>query len=224
MSILVPHALDARRSNELADAIEACIDPVIVLEGRGDVFCRGMDFTATASESTDDGVAAFARCIRAIRTAGKPVIAAVDGIALGGGVGIAAAADLLLATPRATFGLPEVLFGLVPGVVMPILLERLRPQQARLFALSARSRSAGEAERLGLVDAVVSDLAAAIRRSTRELSRARPAAVAALKRLTLDAAAVERGAAHTSRLLRSPAVLAAVQTFTETEELPWLAE
>jgi enoyl-CoA hydratase/carnithine racemase len=224
MSIIVPHALDLRRSNELADAIEACTEPVIVLEGRGDAFCRGMDFAASAAESTDDGVAAFARCIRALRTAGKPVIAAVDGIALGGGVGIAAAADLLLATPRATFGLPEVLFGLVPGVVMPILLERMRPQKARLFALSAGSRTAEEAERFGLVDAVVSDLATAIRSASRELSRARPAAVAVLKRMTLDAAAVERGAAQTSRLLRSPIVLAAMQTFTDTEELPWLAE
>ena len=103
------------------------------------------------------GVEAFARLVQAIRTIGKPVVAVVAGIALGGGVGIAAAADVVIASTRAAFGLPEALFGLVPGVVMPILLERMTPQKARWLALTGHTRSASEAQQLGLVDLVVSD-------------------------------------------------------------------
>jgi enoyl-CoA hydratase/carnithine racemase len=162
------------------------------------------------------GVEAFARALRAIRTASRPVIAVVEGAALGGGVGIAAAADLVLATARATFGLPEALFGLVPGVVMPFLLERVPAQKARLFALTGHARTAGEALALGLVDLIAPEdrLEAAVRHATKQLARAESGAVSSLKR-GVDDAAIARGVAETTRLLAAPEVERNVRAFLD---------
>jgi enoyl-CoA hydratase/carnithine racemase len=218
LMIHVPEALDAERAHRLADAVEASDDPVIVLIGGPDTFCRGMDFAALVADepAIRIGVEAFARAVRAIRTASRPVIAVVEGAALGGGVGIAAAADLVLATSHATFGLPEALFGLVPGVVMPVLLERMVPQKARWLALTGHARSAAEALELGLIDAMVAEdrLEAAVRHATRQLSRAGSGAVGSLKR-AFDDVAIARGVAETTRLLCTPEVGLAVRAFLD---------
>ena len=216
--IRVPESLDAARAHRLADAVEASGDPVIVLVGGPETFCRGMDLAALVADedAIRTGVEAFARAVRAIRTSGRPVIAVVEGAALGGGVGIAAAADMVLATSHATFGLPEAVFGLVPGVVMPILLERMLPQKARWLALTGHARSAAEALGLGLVDAIVAEdrLEVAVRHAIRQLSRAGSSAVGSLKR-SFDDAAIARGVAETTRLLCTPEVGLAVRAFLD---------
>ena len=218
--IRVPETLDAERADRLADAVAACGDPVVVLAGGPDTFCRGMDLAALVAGERDlrAGVEAFARALRAIRVSSRPVIAVVEGAALGGGVGIAAAADVVLATSHATFGLPEALFGLVPGVVMPFLLERVPAQKARLLALTGHARSAGEALALGLVDTIVPEdrLEAAVRHATKQLARSAANAVGALKR-SVDDAAITRGVDETTRLLSAPAVGVAVRAFIDGE-------
>ena len=220
--IRVPESLDRTRAQQLVDAILASSDPVIVLDGAQDTFCRGMDFTALVSDEAAirSGVEAFAGVLRAIRTIGKPVVAVVAGCALGGGVGIAAAADVVIAGPRATFGLPEALFGLVPGVVMPILEARMTPQKARWLALTGHARSASEARELGLVDVVAPDdqLTIAVARAVKQLARARSSAVASLKHV--DETALGRGVRETTRLLGSPDVRTAVRAFLDEEWLP----
>jgi len=234
--IRVPETLDADRANRLADAVEVCDAAVIVLEGHPETFCRGMDFTALIGASDDRaiglGIAAFARCVRAIRAAEMPVIAVVDGAALGGGVGIAAASDYVIATQRSTFGLPEALFGLVPGIVLPVLRDRMTVQQARTLAMGPHARGVAEAQRLGLVDLAVAEPErdAAVRRIIKELSRATRGAVKALRRLAAETAslatdaAITRGAELTGGLLRSPSVIAALRSYVEGEEAPWLSE
>src|SRR4051812_27966939 len=147
--IRVPRALEPAGLVELGRALLAASRDdairVLLLEGAEGVFCRGLD-AAVALETR--GVAeearaahAFASCLRALRFGGKPTIAAVDGEALGGGVGLVAACDLVLATERATFALPELLFGLLPATILPLLHERMPPQKARLLALRGRSHS-----------------------------------------------------------------------------------
>jgi enoyl-CoA hydratase/carnithine racemase len=223
----------------LADAIAAACATdasVLVLEGADGTFCRGMDLETLVADGTaadragvDAGVQAFGRVLKGLHAANRPVIAAVDGVVLGGGVGIAAAADLVVATRRSTFALPEALFGLIPAVVFPALLQRMAPQRARLMVLRARTHSAEEACDWGLVDVVVDDedRESAIRRATRELSRVRPQAVADLKRFSADLAqlnfdaAIARGCAETSFTLGRPDVLAAVRAYVHEGELPW---
>src|SRR5919106_1480067 len=142
--IEVPPALDARSTEGLAAGIErAAAEPlgVIVLAGGDGTFCRGIDFMALLA-AEDAGaledecarsVEAFVHCVWLLRSCGRPVVAAVDGETLGGGVGLVAACDLVVATERSTFGMPEMLFGLIPAITLPVLLERMTPQKARRY-------------------------------------------------------------------------------------------
>ena len=237
--IEVPPALDARSMAALADHIErAAAEPrgVIVLTGGDGLFCRGIDFTAllaaddagTLEDECARSVDAYVRCAWLLRSCGTPVIAAVDGETLGGGVGLVAACDLVIATERATFGMPEVLFGLIPAIAFPLLLERMSPQKARLLAMTARSYGAAEAQGFGLVDVVTSGetFQKTLREQVRVLGRTSPDAVSALKRLGAaedGRAKLERGAEMTRTFLQSAHVAKAIREFMAGGALPWAA-
>jgi len=237
--IQVPPALDARSASRLAaDIEEAAAQPrgVIVLVGGDGAFCRGIDL-ATLLAADDAGtlddecagtVDAFVRCLTRLRACDKPVIAAVAGETLGGGVGLVAAADLVVATERSTFGLPETLFGLIPSIVLPVLRDRMTIQKARLMAMTAQAYAAADAHAMGLVDVVTSEdtLVATVRAHARALARTSPEAVAALKRLCVDGdrhAALARAGELTRQLLQSRQVGRAIREFMDGGRLPWEA-
>jgi enoyl-CoA hydratase/carnithine racemase len=160
---------------------------LVTLEGGGDAFCEGLDLRAIVTNDVDvtRAPARFDALLRAIAAARAPVIALVRGPARGGGVGIAAAADLVLATPAAEFGLPETLFGFVPAIVFPVLARRVGVARARWLAMGGHTISAVEAYRLGLVDEVADDLEAALARQTRRFARLDPRAVAHVKAMSV---------------------------------------
>jgi enoyl-CoA hydratase/carnithine racemase len=144
-------------------------------------------------------------------------------------VGLAAACDLVVATARSTFGLPEALFGLIPAITLPVLLERMTPQKARLITMTGGSYGAAEAQALGLVDVVTAAeaLEATVRAHARSLARASPEAVGALKRFCADLmlpegrAPLERGGELTRTLLRQEHVGQAIREFMAGGRLPW---
>lgn len=218
-----------------AAAAEGSPCRALVLEGADGRFCRGMDLDALGerpAEHAGAGVEQYASCLRALRDCPRPLIALVDGDVAAGGVGLAAVADVLVATRRSTFALPEVVLGLVPAMVFPVLCERMAPQRARRLALLGQALAADEAQRLGLVDEVVADaeaLEGALTRLARQLLRVQPAAVARLKRLARDVAArpfdegLAAGAACTAALLAEPGTVAQVRAFLDGEPLPWFA-
>ena len=159
---------------------------LVTLDGDVDAFCAGLDLDEIVRHDGDavHGLERYGALLTAIGSTPRPVVALVDGPAIGGGVGIAAAADLVLATNEATFGLPETLFGLVPAVVFPVLARRVGPANARRLAMGAATISADEAWRLGLVDEIVADLDAAVARFAQRLQRLDQRAVAAVKSLS----------------------------------------
>lgn len=213
---------------------------VIVLVGSAESFCRGLDLhallTDRSQEPEDDtarltaATAGFARLLQDIRFAPRPVIAAVEGCAIGGGVGLVAACDIVLATQAATFALPELLLGLLPATILPLLLERMPAQKVRRLALLAESCPAAEARDLGLVDQVVpaDGLERALRRTIRALLRLDPSAVGTLKQYSAEvtreglAEALQRGAAMTANSLGDPAGKARIRAFLD-EGVPWAA-
>jgi len=242
--IVIPKAIAPEAVIQLAHDIDYAIaddaTTHVVIEGRDGVFCEGLDFAALAfarregakSENFEaeirEAVEAFAHCLTALRFSRKPTMALVDGPARGGGVGIAAACDVLIAAETGAFALPEVLFGLLPAVVLPFLLDRIPMQKIRLWALTGQSRTAQEAMAIGLVDEVVPlvELEKASRRWLRSLSRSETNAATALKYFTAEAAlnrdaALKHGIELTTRALHDEAVLAAVRRFVETEIPPW---
>lgn len=199
---------------------------VIVLRGGAQTFCRGMDLAAAGGTAApESGVTEFAACLERIRLGPKPVVALVGGAATAGGVGIAAAADLVLASPNSTFALTELLFGLLPAVILPFLAERIGPARARLWGLSTHEWSAAEAQAHGLVDVVAPtpDLERPLRAWVRRLARAHPDAAALWKLHTAEQRSMDprHGATVTIERLRDPFVLAGLRRFTDSGETPW---
>jgi enoyl-CoA hydratase/carnithine racemase len=180
--------LDAGRVSALRRVVDAR-PRVLVLEGTED-FCTGLDLGLGAGGGERDvaerlraGVEALAACLVAIDAASTVVVAAVRGRALGGGLGLAAVADVVIAEPSARFGLPEALLGLLPAAVFPFVARRVGVARARALFLTGATWSADEAQRAGLVDEVCDDLERGVARTTTRLLRADYEAVAAMKRL-----------------------------------------
>lgn len=165
----------------------------VVLTGAGKHFCTGasLDEIATSADLSPAERQAEADRLGALYSAvlrlPQLTVAAVHGAAYGGGAGLAATCDLVVAGPRASFQFSEVRLGFVPALIAVFLLRRL--PAARLFQLFADPRplTAEEAVRLGLADEVAEDpQARAVAWAEAVTARAAPSALAATKRLLLD--------------------------------------
>ncbi|MCA9715147.1 MAG: enoyl-CoA hydratase/isomerase family protein [Myxococcales bacterium] len=208
---------------------------VLVLESRAPgSFCAGMDLQGLSGAASDPGaaMAAYASCLRRLRALRGVVVAVVDGAAVGGGVGLAAAADIALASERASFALPELTWGLMPAMVLPVLRERMPVAAIRWLTLSGARLDAEDARARGLVDQLLPGdaeaVTGAVRRLLRGLLRVRPEAVANLKQFlrsieTKDLrGALAAGQQQTARDARDPQILGALRRFwDEGERLPW---
>lgn len=206
---------------DLEDARHAL---VVIVEG----CCRGMDLDVfAASKDPLADLRRFAQLIAMLRTIEAPTIARVHGPMIGGGLGILAACDVVIATREATFALPEALFGLLPGVVVPVLLERMSPHAVRLLALLGVAKSAAWAEREGLVDEITDDLDRSCGAWERALARADKKRIPELREWTSCARtlspmeALERGAERTARAGAEPRVKKGVRAFVEEGIAPW---
>ena len=158
------NAFDETMIGELAELFARLgSDPavrVIVLSGQGKAFSAGADlqWMKRASEATEAWNLAdarrFADMLWRIESCPKPTIARVHGVALGGGVGLACACDIALASDDARFAVSEVRFGILPSVIGPYLVNAVGKRHARRLALTARRIDAAEALQIGLVHAV----------------------------------------------------------------------
>jgi enoyl-CoA hydratase len=192
-------------------AAEVAADPdvaIVVVRGHGRSFCAGLDLDMFAAEGMSmDFYRHQERGFRLLETMDKTVIAAVHGHCLGGGVQLAAACDVRVASSNAVIGLPAVEEGLFPGMA-PYRLPRLigRGRAASLI-LTGRSVTAQEAERMGLIDHVADadDFDAQLARLVDEYARAPRAAAAASKRLMAlsDDARFEEALRTSEELLES---------------------
>lgn len=155
--------LSTETMGRLAEAIAAgASDPeirVIVITGAGDrAFSAGGDL---AGGFVDDPLAlheargAFAGLLLALRGAGKPTLARVNGHALAGGFGLAAACDIVIAVEEATFGTPEINVGLWPMMITAVLQRSMPARAALELMMTGRRIDAAEARDLGVVSRVV---------------------------------------------------------------------
>jgi isohexenylglutaconyl-CoA hydratase len=192
----------------------------LVLHGAGGHFCAGADFAGflalmqTAPGHAEDPIATYNRQFGAMleRLAALPVptIAVVTGVAMGGGCGLAAACDRVIATEDATFAMPEVTLGVAPAQIAPFVVRRAGARQARWLMLAGARLKAPAARDAGLADVVVpaGQLRDALADDLRLLAAAEPAALRATKRIvnrTLEAplgAALDAAAQEFAGLLR----------------------
>lgn len=180
-------ALDAA----FAELEQATDVRAIVLAGAGKHFSAGADVqwmqrASQASQAWNEADAQrFAAMLARIAHCAKPTIARVQGAALGGGAGLVAACDIVVAAQSAHFAVSEARFGILPAVIGPHLVNAIGARQAKRLALSAERIDAAEAQRLGLVHHCVdaADLDAKLREVCDDLLRAGPQAQREIKRL-----------------------------------------
>ena len=134
---------------------------VIVLAGEGRHFSAGADlqWMQRASMATEawnlEDARRFAGMLARIDRCAKPVVARIQGAALGGGVGLACACDVAVAADNASFSVSEARFGILPAVIGPYVTNAVGKRQARRLALTAARIGAAEAQAVGLVQQVV---------------------------------------------------------------------
>ena len=205
------NALSPEMVEELQVAVDAAAADAtlraVVLRGANGFFCAGGSMGSfqerLKTEQTQTGadpIAAhnrtFGYFLTALARLPKVLVAVVEGAAMGGGFGLACAADIVLARRDAKFALSETTLGLVPAQIAPFVVARIGQAQARRLALSGERIDGAEAERIGLVNFVADDTAALEARLLavlRGIARCAPGANAATKALFQECAEVELG-------------------------------
>ena len=155
------NALNCELCDELVSAIEDAIHDcgvgAILLEANGKSFCAGMDLTEAALGVTQETNALHERLFTIGARITKPLIAAVQGAALGGGTGLAANCHIVIAGPDTTFGLTEIRLGLWPFLVYRAVEAALGERRTLELALTGRNFEAEEAKEYGFVHEVTAD-------------------------------------------------------------------
>lgn len=194
-----PHVRNAFNEDLISELAEVVgnLDPqtqVVVLRGEGAVFCAGADLewmqksARFSKEDNERDAATLARLFEALDTTPAVVIGRLHGAALGGGVGLLACCDIVVASDDAKLGLTEVRLGLVPAVISPFVVAKIGASQARRYFVTGEMFGAAEARRMGLVHEVVpmSELDATVSKLAAAVAKNGPRAVVTAKRLVRD--------------------------------------
>jgi len=237
----VRNAFDAELIARLREAFTALSGDasvrVIVLEGEGKTFCGGADVNwmrGSLELSEDENVRdaeAMSDMYRAIDLCAKPVVARVHGAALGGGAGLCAVADAVVAEEDAVFGFTETKLGIIPAVISPFVLAKIGVSHARRLFLSGERFDAQRAQAIGLVHEVVhaDALDGTVDAIADELASAGPSAIAAAKALirTVRAASYEGSRAISARAIAKQRTgeegQEGLRAFLERRTAAWIA-
>jgi methylglutaconyl-CoA hydratase len=207
-----------RFSDEPADSLRA-----VVLAGEGPSFCAGADvnwmrasLNLTREENEQDAMV-MAEMFDAIDRCAAPVVARVQGAALGGGMGLCAVSDLVIAEAGARFGFTETRLGILPSVISPFVIAKIGETHARALFPGGRRFDATRALRIGLVHEVVEGEAAldgAVETAVKDLLAAGPTAARAAKAIIREV----RGLPHESTRWHTARRIAGQRTSAEGQE------
>jgi methylglutaconyl-CoA hydratase len=190
------NAFDAELINELRytfiDLEGESEARVVVLAGDGPSFCAGADvewqrssIDLDSEDNVEDALRLFHMLVE-VNACPPPLVARVHGHALGGGVGLIACADVVVAAPDTTFGFTEVRLGIAPAVISPFVVAKIGASAARRFFVTGERFDAQTALRIGLVHEVTDDLDAAVERVVGDILKSGPAATRAAKKLARE--------------------------------------
>lgn len=211
---------------------------VVVLDGEGKTFCGGADVNwmrgsleLSEAENVRDAEA-MSDMFRAIDRCPKPVIARVHGAALGGGAGLCAVADAVVANEEAIFGFTETKLGIIPAVISPFVLAKIGTSHARRLFLTGERFDAERARAIGLVHEVVHDdaLDGTVDAIAQEFDTAGPGAVVAAKALitAVDATSYDDSRALTALAIAKQRTTGegqeGLRAFLERRRAAWIAE
>jgi len=211
----------------------------VVLTGEGDYFCAGADIghmRDTANFSYEDNLQDarnLAAMFGAIEECPKPVVARIKGAAIGGGVGLVAAADIGVAEEGTVFAFTEVRLGISPATIAPFVLRKIGYSQTRALFLTGERFDAEKAREIGLVHEVAAegDLDSTVQEKVEGLLKGGPEALAATKALLRELRDAERGEEATEIMARRIAELRTGEegqeglgAFLEKREPAWREE
>jgi Enoyl-CoA hydratase/carnithine racemase len=204
----VRNAFNAELIAALRDAFERfSVEPpetlrAVVLAGEGKAFCAGADIEwqraakSLSMEENETDAGRLQEMLASIDECPVPVVAAVHGAALGGGMALCCVADITLATADTIFGFTETKLGLIPAVISPFVLPRIGEGPARALFLSAERFGSERALRIGLVSEVVPDepsLRARVEAILGEVRSAGPEAARNAKAMIREQRGLSRG-------------------------------
>ena len=204
---------------------------VIVLTHSGPIFCAGANLKERATASAT-GAIGFGDVLRLIQTGPKPVVARIAGATMGGGIGLACAADIAVATTDASFGFTEVRLGVAPAIISVVALPKMGRGPAMETFLRGNRFDGAKAAELGLIAHAVpaADLNTAVGEVVTDLLRGSPRALAATKRLvnevpTMTAADAFDWATELSlELFAGPEAADGMQAFLDHREPSWVPD
>lgn len=218
--------------HEFCDRVEADSSICLVtLSALGQMFSSGMDFQ-TADEHEDhatDNPRGFADLLHRLSMLPATSVANVQQSVFAGGVGLAAACDVVIAHPRVQFRLTEALWGLQPANIAPYLIRRMGFQHAYRMALTTSPIQAAQAERYGLVDIVAEDASAAMRELRLQTQRISRRTRVQMKRMfqsfwLLDAKMRSAADSEMRRTIADPLVQKNLRRYRQMGLFPWEAE
>ncbi len=237
------NALSSTMITQLGEALDRASSDTdvraVVLTGNGSAFCAGADLDAgdaIVDDAGHDHVRGdssprnpFAEMLQRLEHHPKPVIAAINGPAFGGGLGLVAAADIGIAASAASFSFSEVRLGLIPAMISVVVLPRIGTHHARRLFLTGRRFSAEEAVNVELIHRVVSPekLEAAVADEVADIARGGPVAVTEAKRLIQEiptlprAVAFERAAGWLAERMGSDEGREGMAAFVEKRRPSW---
>lgn len=239
-----PDVFNAFDEQLIADLGAACAEldadasvRVVVLAGRGKHFSAGADLNwmKRASVFTEEENRAdarkFAHMLRALSDMSKPTVARVQGAALGGGTGLAAACDMAVASVDAQFATSEVKFGIIPAVISPYVLRAIGPRHALRYFQSGERFSAQRALAMGLVtevcerdqlDATIAQLVGLLMSGAPLAQQSAKHLIAAVDGCPIDAAISEETAQRIARQLATSEAKDGISAFLEKRTPAWL--
>jgi methylglutaconyl-CoA hydratase len=225
------NAFDAALIAELTEAFAGVGDArAVLLSGEGPSFCAGADvewqrasIDLSYEENVEDALRLY-RMLEAIDGCPAPVVARVQGYALGGGSGLVACADVAIASKDATFGFSEVKLGIIPAVISPFVLPRIGAGAARRYFLTGERFDSETALRIGLVHDVVpvDELDGTVSRVLDELLTSGPQAAREAKRLIREGPRDERTAEVAARLRAGDEGQEGLRAFLERRRPSWV--
>jgi len=224
------NAFDAALIAELTGAFADVGDVrAVVLTGDGPSFSAGADvewMRSSAELSYEENVADALRLramLDAIDSCPAPVVAGVQGHALGGGCGLVACCDIVVAESGTQFAFSEVKLGIVPAVISPFALAKIGSSAARRYFVTGERFSAEVALRIGLVHELADELASAVDRVVGELLSAGPEAARAAKALARAPLSAQETAEHIATHRTSAEGQEGLRAFLEKRAPGWTA-
>lgn len=210
----------------------------VVLAGRGKSFSAGADLNwmrRAANNGVDENLTdarALAQMLRTIAEMKKPTIARVQGAALGGGMGLASACDIAIASTKAVFATSEVKFGIIPSAISPYVLRAIGARQANRYFQTAERIDAARAREIGLVhecvepdalDAKLQEIVSALLQGGPKAQAAAKDLIRAVDHQPINNTLVEETAHRIAHLRATPEAREGISAFLEKRPANWIA-